>query len=142
MLRPHPSPKSSMRRRALAQQALSKQQWSPKKRGAWSDTERVSVQSEAALLGPASSKALARDMRRLLNSLERRDSTAVAQSNQQLHSHLQDIEDQLLGISSKLKGHEDDLYDPENRSDADPDQPVPNLADKGTYSKAEGNNLC
>lgn len=125
------SPRASMRRRALAQQVLSRQQWSPRKRGAWSDSERASVQSEAALLGPASSRALARDMRRLLNLLERKDSTTVTQSSQQLHLHLQDIEDQLMGIAGKLKGHEDDLYDPENSSDADPEQPVPNLADKG-----------
>lgn len=121
-----------MRRRALAQQALTKQKWSPRRRGAWSDPDRKSIQSEAALLGPASSRALARDMRRLLSSLEHKESAAFAESDQ-MHAHILDIEHQLMGIQTRLKGHEDDLYDSDNLSNADPDQPVPNLADKGAF---------
>lgn len=131
MLRTPLSPKSSMRRRVLAQQAQSRQNISPRKRGAWSDADRRSVQSEAALLGPSSSRAVARDLRRLLTSLERQDSQKLAGSQQHLSRHLQDIDEQLNSIASKLKSHEDDLVDPDNRSNADLDQPVPNLADKG-----------
>lgn len=131
ILRTPLSPRSSMRRRVLAQQAQSRQNISPKKRGAWSDVDRRSVQSEAALLGPSSSRAVARDMRRLLTSLERQDSQKLAGSRQHLSRHLQDIDEQLNSIASKLKSHEDDLIDPDNKSNADPDQPMPNLADKG-----------
>lgn len=101
------------------------------KRGAWSDVERKSVHSEL-IPGYVPGRAVARDLTRLLRSMESSDRIQLASTNR-LDSHLNDIHGQLLNIAARLKGHSDDLkYDPDAGSLGDHDE-LPTLADKGEF---------
>lgn len=93
-----------------------------RRRGAWSDVDRKSVKSDV-FPGYVPGRAVARDMERLLKSMERQDSTYIAKSTR-LTDHIDDIQKQLLSISTRLRGHNDGDSDVTVRDE-------PSITDKG-----------
>ncbi|KAH8923008.1 hypothetical protein BT69DRAFT_1350474 [Atractiella rhizophila] len=92
-----------------------------KGRGAWSDIERKSTKSDLLPGAQVPSRAVARDLQRLLKAMERQDSVAISRSNR-LGDHLNDIQGQLVSIAKRLKGHHESEGGDE-----------PNVADKVDY---------
>ena len=93
--------------------------------------DRKSCKSDVVAAGFAPTRAVARDMARLLHQMERRDSLWMVKSDK-LGDHLNDVQTQLLSIAARLRGHYDDsASDVENE---------PTLADKGKVFRI--NRLC
>ncbi|MBW0472807.1 hypothetical protein O181_012522 [Austropuccinia psidii MF-1] len=99
-----------------------------KGRGAWSDIERISNQTDNLLTGPAPTRAVQRDLRRILKTIERNDSRR-AEASESLGHYLDSIHHQLQNVAAKLRGHE---------HEREPNHPVtegdePTIADKVDY---------
>ncbi|KAA1066290.1 hypothetical protein PGT21_027530 [Puccinia graminis f. sp. tritici] len=97
-------------------------------RGAWSDTDRLSNQTDNILLGANPARAVQRDLRRILKTIERNDSYRAAESDSLGH-YLDSIQNQLQNVAIKLRGHqvEREPNYPVNESDE------PTIADKVDY---------
>ncbi|KAH9810312.1 hypothetical protein DFH28DRAFT_902954 [Melampsora americana] len=98
----------------------------PIRRGAWSDVERRSAQTD--LEGVLPKRAVQRDLQRILKTIERNDSKLIVQSNS-LGDHLDNIQTQLQNVAAKLKGHE--LEREENFGGGEVEEPT--IADKVDY---------
>lgn len=98
------------------------------KRGAWSDTDRLSNQTDNVLTGSNPARAVQRDLRRILKTIERNDSHRADQSDS-LGQYLDSIQHQLQNVATKLRGHqfERESNYPVNESDE------PTIADKVDY---------
>ncbi|CAH7689920.1 expressed protein [Phakopsora pachyrhizi] len=73
-------------------------------RGAWSDDERASYQTDNVLQGPIPSKAVQRDLRKILNTIGHNDSRRAAATDS-LGQYLDSIQHQLKNVAAKLKAH-------------------------------------
>jgi hypothetical protein len=71
-------------------------------RGAWSDYERISTKSDTMMDMQPPSRAVARDLQRLLTTLERDKSSRISQSDR-FPEHVANMQAQLANISSRLK---------------------------------------
>ncbi|WAR57371.1 hypothetical protein PtB15_8B418 [Puccinia triticina] len=97
-------------------------------RGAWSDTDRLSNQTDNILSGSNPARAVQRDLRRILKTIERNDSYRAAESDSLGH-YLDSIQNQLQNVAVKLRGHQ---------AEREPNYPVkesdePTIADKVDY---------
>lgn len=97
-------------------------------RGAWSDTDRLSNQTDNILLASNPARAVQRDLRRILKTIERNDSYRAVESDS-LGQYLDSIQNQLQNVAEKLRGHqmERESNFPVNESDE------PTIADKVDY---------
>ncbi|KNE98022.1 hypothetical protein PSTG_08696 [Puccinia striiformis f. sp. tritici PST-78] len=100
----------------------------PQARGAWSDTDRLSNQTDNILSGSNPARAVQRDLRRILKTIERNDSFRAAESDSLGH-YLDSIQNQLQNVATKLRGQpvEREPSYPVNESDE------PTIADKVDY---------
>lgn len=74
----------------------------PPKRGAWSDAARQSIHSEAILDTQLPSKAIARDLQRILTMLTRNGSVRMSQSHD-FPRQVSTMHDQLENVSKQLR---------------------------------------
>lgn len=99
----------------------------PIRRGAWSDVDRRSAQTDNE--GGLPKRAVQRDLQRILKTIERNDSKLIVQSNS-LGDHLDNIQTQLQNVAAKLKGHELER-DEEQAGGGEVEEPT--IADKVDY---------
>ncbi|KAG0150274.1 hypothetical protein CROQUDRAFT_720452 [Cronartium quercuum f. sp. fusiforme G11] len=101
----------------------------PTGRGAWSDLERKSAQTDNnELLGALPRRAVQRDLQRILTTIERKDSKLIDESNS-LGNHLDNIQTQLKNVADKLKDHANEKDDEANGNTGE----EPTIADKVDY---------